>query len=235
MRDRKEYRKTVKYKEMKKKADKKYYIKNKEKILKYVSEWQKKPETIERRHKRQNTKEYKEKRKIQRRKYRKSTSEYNKKWRKEHPEYDKKWYYEHQETRIEKSRKYQKAHQDKVNHTRLIRYHQRWGEDPEYKTRLLLRNALGSALKKYTQLGKIMSSKQYGIDYKAIIEHLKPFPEDLSKYHVDHIKPLCSFNLTNPEEVKRAFAPENHQWLLAEENLKKASQDRLLKNAKNKQ
>ena|SRR3990167_1689233 len=77
-------------------------------------------------------------------------------------------------------------------------------------------------LKKYTQTGKIWSSKHYGIDYKAIIEHLKPFPEDLSKYHIDHIRPLCSFDLTKPEEVKLAFVPENHQWLTIRDNLRKS-------------
>ena len=84
------------------------------------------------------------------------------------------------------------------------------------------------ALKKYTKTGKIWSSKQYEIDYKAIIEHLNPFPEDRSKYHIDHIRPLCSFDLTKPEEVRLAFAPENHQWLLAEENLKKNKKFNLL-------
>ena len=79
-----------------------------------------------------------------------------------------------------------------------------------------------------------MSSKKYGIDYKEIIEHLKPFPEDLSKYHIDHIIPLCSFRFINEddsinfEEIKKAFAPENHQWLLKEENLRKIKEDRKL-------
>ena len=71
-----------------------------------------------------------------------------------------------------------------------------------------------------------MKSKKYGIDYKAIIEHLKPFPKDISIYHIDHIKPLCSFDLTSPKEVKKAFAPENHQWLLARDNLMKSSIDK---------
>jgi len=71
-----------------------------------------------------------------------------------------------------------------------------------------------------------MKSKDYGIDYEKIIEHLKPFPKDLSKYHIDHIKPLCKFDLTKKEEVKKAFAPENHQWLLVTDNLKKSSKDR---------
>ena len=77
------------------------------------------------------------------------------------------------------------------------------------------------ALKKYSTTGKIHSSNKYGINYSKIILYLSPFPKDISKYHIDHKIPLCSFNLENPEEIKKAFAPENHQWLLAEENLKK--------------
>lgn len=42
-----------------------------------------------------------------------------------------------------------------------------------------------------------------------------------------HIKPLSSFKFinkdgtTNFKEIKKAFKPENHQWLLAKENLSK--------------
>ena len=73
-----------------------------------------------------------------------------------------------------------------------------------------------------------MSCKKYGIDIAAIIKHLKPFPEDLSKYHIDHIKPLCSFDMNDPEEVKKAFAAKNHRWLTKEENLKKIKKDRMM-------
>ena len=79
--------------------------------------------------------------------------------------------------------------------------------------------------KYYLKKDKKFSSKKYGIDFEKIIEHLKPFPEDISKYHIDHIKPLCSFNFikedgsTNLEEVKLAFSPENLQWLTIKENL----------------
>jgi hypothetical protein len=55
----------------------------------------------------------------------------------------------------------------------------------------------------------------------AIIKHLTPFPKDRENYHIDHIKPLCSFDFNDPEQIKEAFAPENHQWLTIEENLKK--------------
>lgn len=102
-----------------------------------------------------------------------------------------------------------------------LRQRNRLNKDKSFNIKMRLRASLHQALRVYTKTGKIMSSKKYGINFKSIIEHLKPFPQDLSKYHVDHIKPLCSFDLTNPEEVRKSFAPENHQWLTAFENISK--------------
>ena len=99
----------------------------------------------------------------------------------------------------------------------------RYNSNKEIKIKHNLRVSLSTAFKKYSTTGKIVTSKKYGINYKAIIKHLKPFPKDISKYHIDHIKPLCSFDFNNPEDIKLAFAPENHQWLLVEDNLKKGS------------
>ena len=67
-----------------------------------------------------------------------------------------------------------------------------------------------------------MSSSKYGLNWKEIIEHLKPFPDNLNDYEIDHIIPLHTFNLTEPEQVKRAFSPSNLQWLTREENRKKS-------------
>ncbi len=95
--------------------------------------------------------------------------------------------------------------------------------DINYKLRCMFRSRLWNVLDKYSKTGKIMSSKKYGINYKKIIEHLKPFPKDIEKYHVDHIIPLSYFDFNNPKEIAWAFAPENHQWLIKEENLKKGN------------
>ena len=88
----------------------------------------------------------------------------------------------------------------------------------QYRIRHLLRNQLRNALNKYGD-GKIYSSNKYGIDYNAIIEHLKPFPQNMQEYHIDHINPLYFFDLTDSNNVKEAFSPSNLRWLTAKENL----------------
>ena len=101
--------------------------------------------------------------------------------------------------------------------------------DLNFKIKKTLRVRILKAFNLYTKTGKILNSKEYGIDYEGIIKYLsKTIPKDIKEknYVIDHIIPLCSFDLTNPEEIKKAFAPENHRWLLAEENARKVSQDR---------
>jgi len=92
--------------------------------------------------------------------------------------------------------------------------------DIQYNIICNFRSRLCLELRRYGN-GKITSSSKYDIDWKAVINQLLPFPKERSNYHVDHIKPLCSFDLTDPQQIKQAFAPENHQWLLAKDNLKK--------------
>ena len=89
------------------------------------------------------------------------------------------------------------------------------------RVKINLRSRFKNALYHYSKTGKLLSSKQCGIDYYKIMEHLKPFPNNIKDYHIDHIKPLCSFDFNDIEQIKIAFAPENHQWLTKEENMKK--------------
>lgn len=67
------------------------------------------------------------------------------------------------------------------------------------------------------------TSDEYGINYNEIINHLGECPGNRKEYHIDHIKPISMFDFTKIEEIQKAFAPDNHQWLLAKENLKKGN------------
>lgn len=119
--------------------------------------------------------------------------------------YGKKYYEKNKKVLIEKDNKYKRK---------------RRKEDIQFRLKTNLRRRLLYALTLYGN-GKNFSSLKYGINYKKIINHLKPFPKEISKYHVDHIIPLCTFDLTDPKQILKAFAPENHQWLTIEENLSK--------------
>ena len=95
--------------------------------------------------------------------------------------------------------------------------------NPQYRLANLLRNRLFVALRDFSKNGKVKSSNKYGIDYELIFEYIGPKPNNIEVWHIDHIKPLVSFNLNDDEQVKLAFTPENHQWLTATQNLSKGS------------
>lgn len=186
--------------------NKKYQQENKEKIKKQREEYLQRPEV------KQKAKEYRQKNKE---KYRENSKEYR-----QRPEVivrNKKYSQENKERANERARKYSQRPEVKKRINKNKR--QRIKNDIAWAIQLRISCVLRQALRNFTKTGKIKKSKDYGIDWEAVIEHLKPFPEDLSKFHIDHIIPLCSFDLTNPEEIKRAFAPENHQWLTAQENM----------------
>jgi hypothetical protein len=64
------------------------------------------------------------------------------------------------------------------------------------------------------------------LNLNEIAEHListKPKDFDEQVYHIDHKIPCASFDLSNPEEVKKAFDKNNLQWLPALENIKKSN------------
>ncbi len=197
-----------------------YYQENREKILKKQKEYCEKNtgKRVKTRKKsyHKNKKKYKERIKEYEKEYNKRPEVrvrrkvYGKEWREKNLEYVKehmKEYYQRSEVKA-KRREYQKF---------------RRKNDKEWIIRARLRGSLRKALNIYSTTGKIMSSKKYGMDIKAIIEHLKPFPKDIENYHIDHIVPLSWFDFNNPKEIKWAIEPTNHQWLTKEENISKGN------------
>ncbi len=130
------------------------------------------------------------------------------------------YYEEHRDECRSRCKRYYEEHKDEVR-----TYKREWMRkrlaDPQFRTISRLRRNLLRAFKQFSENGKCGTSRKYGIDYKAIFDRLGPCPGDPAAYHIDHIIPLSLFNFDDPEEVKQAFAPANHQWLLAEDNLSK--------------
>lgn len=211
----------IKDKRKRKEYFKRYYLGNKEKYKEYSK-------------KQRQKKEYKEYQKKYQKKYHKSDKfrEYLKKYRKANREkirkINRKSYHKNKRKYQERQRKYRKTDESKKQVSEFRReYHQRRKKnDKNYLIRIRLRNRLKRVFDCYIKTGKIMSAKEYGIDYKAIIEHLKPFPKDLSNYQIHHIKPLYTFKFvnkdgsTNLKEVSKAFSPKNHKLITEEKHNK---------------
>lgn len=97
--------------------------------------------------------------------------------------------------------------------------------DSKFAIKKRLRQRLNQALNIYSNNGKIKNSNDYGINYETIMKYLGPCPGNRSLYHIDHITPLYSFDFNNPEQIRKAFAPKNHQWLTIEEHKIKTAKD----------
>ena len=103
----------------------------------------------------------------------------------------------------------------------------RYNTDINYRLCSILRKRLNRAIKGNYKIGSAVSDLGCSIeDFKKYFESM--FLEGMTwdnygKWHIDHIKPLSSFNLNNPDEFKTAVHYTNLQPLWAEDNLKKSN------------
>lgn len=114
-----------------------------------------------------------------------------------------------------------------VRNYRRDYYNNRLENDLLFKLKCSLRTRLGNAIKNNQKTGSAVS------DLGCSIEELKKHLESKFKpgmswnnwskdgWHIDHIKPLNSFDLTDPIQLKEACKYTNLQPLWAFENLSK--------------
>ena len=219
----KKYRQIPEFKAKMRKYKEKYYSlpENKEKMKKHRKEYCQRPEV------KQRQKEY----------LKKYGKEYYKKNKEDIQKKSKEYYslLKNETRRKEKDKEYYQKPETKIKVNKRVR--KRRKNDKNFRTLSLLRSRFGNAFSQFSKTGKIMSSHEYGIDFKIIIKHLKPFPKNIENYEIDHVIPLSWFNFNNPKEIRWAFAPENHQWLTKKENMEKGNRyimvaERTIKNGK---
>jgi len=157
--------------------------------------------------------------------------EYNRNWRKENPDYRKQQYQNNREAELKKQKQRDQKNAKHRKHYKREKYQ----SDPQFRVALCIRQRTYQLV----QSGKAKKFCGYndyiGCTPQELIQHLEsqfhncPSTsvsmtwDNHGEWHIDHIRPLASFDLTNEEEFMQAHHYTNLQPLWAKENLSKGA------------
>jgi hypothetical protein len=153
----------------------------------------------------------------------KTDLEYRKKLIEKH----KKWTIENREHHLEYQKKYQKRRTLEQNKKHYEAKKRRLKNNPSYKLSVNIRRRILLALKGTTKSKSTLNL--LGCSVSELWQHLESkFQPGMTKenhgvWHIDHIKPCASFDLTKPEEQEKCFHYTNLQPLWAKDNLSKGA------------
>tara|TARA_B110000008_G_scaffold271290_1_gene302553 strand:- start:481 stop:1011 length:531 start_codon:yes stop_codon:yes gene_type:complete len=152
---------------------------------------------------------------------------------------DKKYYQNNPEKHSASSRKYYQNNREKVNaktrkrnkrpevkKQKNARQKERYHTDPQYRLACILRRRLNHALKGNPKSASTMTL--LGCSIPHLKDHLeKQFQPGMTwenhgpVWHVDHMMPCNSFDLTDPEQQRQCFHYTNLQPMWGTENINK--------------
>lgn len=115
--------------------------------------------------------------------------------------------------------------QKRVSELKLLRHHIRYKNDINYKLAMSLRNRMRIAIKGNQKVGSAV--KDLGCSVNELKKYLESkFTDGMTwdnwgEWHIDHIKPLSSFDLSEKYQYLQATHYTNLQPLWAKDNLVK--------------
>jgi hypothetical protein len=170
--------------------------------------------------------------------YRKKYNQTHKKQRKEHyqihkeriVEWSKKYYQDNKEKIKVQHKKYYQTHKKELNIVRKNYMRNKRKTDISFRIAHNLRSRIWKVLKGNSKSKPTM--KLLGCNNEFLNQYffskfydredgLKMTFKNYGLWHIDHIRPCSSFNLSKPEEQEKCFNYKNLQPLWAEENLNK--------------
>lgn len=162
---------------------------------------------------------------------------YSREWRKKNPDkYElgqNRWYRANKDHVIKKAKQWNKDNKDaaRQNLREYIKnsnyYKQRYRNDIQFRLKVILRNRIRQSIKTDTKVGSAV--KDLGCSIEELKVHLESkFQPGMSwsnigEWHIDHIVPLSSFDLTNREQFLRACHYTNLQPLWSLDNIAKSN------------
>lgn len=179
--------------------------------------------------------------KIYRGEHKEEISAYGKQYRKEHPdkiqEINKKRSFESIEANNKRAmERYYEKHEEERN-KRNKRHKERMNNDSQYSVAHTLRSRFNGMLRNFNLTKDSSVIDLVGCSIKELVEYIEKFFYNNPKtdenmtwnnrgflgWHIDHIRPLDSFDLTKDEDIKKAWHYTNLQPLWAKDNWSKGS------------
>lgn len=144
-----------------------------------------------------------------------------------HKERMKKRYEEDPKAILARNKEWQSRNKDALRAYARDYQKRRNREDPVFKMKSILRTILWRSLTSSGKRKSARTEEMLGYSSSDLKDHIGAMLltgmswDNYGKWHIDHIRPLASFDLSTPEGIRLANSLHNLQPMWAEKNIKK--------------